>query len=294
MKINKDLTIVLPSYRSKNLILDHLKKLSNKYKIIIIENSFDKNLEKIVKQNYKNVDIYLRKNIGFGRAINYAAKKIKTKYFFVINPDTTIYTYTLKNLLSACKEIKTFGSISPIHIENKNRYNNKLFVEKKLINGQAMLFETKTYKKINGFDENFFLYYEENDFFKKCNILNYKLYLITNSFYNHTKIGENNNINLNLHSTTFSNFEEKKSTYIVGGWHGQWSKYYFYKKYYGTLKALTICLPKVILNFMQLILYILINPKKVKYKYFKIEGFLCSFLGLPSFKRSSYDKKYIY
>ena len=80
--MNKNLTIVLPSYRSSNLILNHVKKLSDKYKIIIIENSFDKNLAKILKQNYKNVNIYLRKNIGFGRAINFASKKKlrKTKY----------------------------------------------------------------------------------------------------------------------------------------------------------------------------------------------------------------------
>ena len=144
--MNKNLTIVLPSYRSSNLVLRHVKKLSHKYKIIIIENSCDKNLASIVKQNYKNVDIYLRKNIGFGRAINYASKKIKSKYFFVMNPDTNIYSYTIKNLLSACKKIKKFGSISPIHIE-KRKYKNKLFVEEKLINGQAMLFETKHLKK---------------------------------------------------------------------------------------------------------------------------------------------------
>ncbi len=292
--MNKNLTIVLPSYRSKNLILHHLKKLSNKYKIIVIENSFDKNLEKIVKQKYKNVDIFLRKNIGFGRAINCASKKIKTKYFFVMNPDTKIYTYTLNHLLSACKKIKKFGSISPIHIHKKIKYKNKLFVEEKKINGQAMLFETKIFKKINGFDENFFLYYEENDFFKKCNILDYKLYLITNAFYNHTKMDKKNNTKLNLHSTTFSNFDEKESTYLVGGWHGQWSKFYYHKKYYGTFKALSVCLPNIILNLLQIFIYILINPKKVKYKYYKVEGFICSFFGFPSFKRSKFDKKYIY
>ena len=292
--MNKNLTIVIPSYRSTNFILKHINKLSHKYKIIIIENSFDKNLENLIKQNYKNVDIYLKKNIGFGKAINYASKKIKTKYFFVMNPDTKIYNYTLKHLLSACKKIKKFGSISPIHIENKRKYKKKLFVEEKLISGQAMLFETKIFKKIKGFDENFFLYYEENDFFKRCNILDYKLYLITNAFYNHTKIDKKNKYNLQLHSTMFSNIEEKKSTYVVGGWHGQWSKYYYYKKHYGPYNALAKCFPNIFVNMLQLLLYILINPNKVKYKYYKIEGFLCSFLGLPSFKRSIFDKKYIY
>ena len=40
----------------------------------------------------------------------------------------------------------------------------------------------------------------------------------------------------------------------------------------------------LILNLFQLIIYSLINPAKAKYKYFKIEGFICSLIGLPAFK----------
>ena len=44
--MNNLITIVIPSYRSKNFILNHIKNLSGKYKIIIIENSYDKTLKK--------------------------------------------------------------------------------------------------------------------------------------------------------------------------------------------------------------------------------------------------------
>ena len=44
--MNKLLTIIIPSYRSGKLILSHVKKLSNKYKMIIVENSYDLNLKK--------------------------------------------------------------------------------------------------------------------------------------------------------------------------------------------------------------------------------------------------------
>ena len=74
--MNKLLTIIIPSYRSKKLILPHLKRLSKKFKIIIIENSYDQSLKKIIKDKYKNVKIYLKKNIGYGRAVNFASKKI--------------------------------------------------------------------------------------------------------------------------------------------------------------------------------------------------------------------------
>ena len=41
-----NITIVLPSYKSGKLIFSHLKKISKKINIIIIENSKDKKLKK--------------------------------------------------------------------------------------------------------------------------------------------------------------------------------------------------------------------------------------------------------
>ena len=73
--MDRNLTIILPSYRSKKLILSHLKSLSKNYKIIVIENSYDISLERIIKNKYKNVEVYLKKNIGYGRAVNFAARK---------------------------------------------------------------------------------------------------------------------------------------------------------------------------------------------------------------------------
>ena len=291
--MNKLLTIIIPSYRSKKLILFHLKKLNKNFKIIIIENSYDKSLKEIINKKYKNVEVYLKKNIGYGRAVNFASKKVKTKYFFVMNPDTKIYSNTLLELISAAKKIHKFGAIGPIDIKYKKNYKKNSIIEVKKIIAAAMLIDTKIFNKINGYDENFFLYYEDDDYFEKCNSLNLKLYHLTNSLITHKKIKKMKKT-LNLHSTTFSNIEEKDSTYIVGGWHGYWSKFYFFKKHKGFINALFICLPNVLINIIQIIPYLFYNPIKAKYKYFKIEGFFCSVFGLPSFKRSKFDKKYLF
>ena len=117
--MNKFTTIIIPSYRSKKLILTHLKRFSKNFKIIIIENSYDINFKNIVENKYKNVDIYLKKNIGYGRAVNFASQKVKTKYFFVMNPDTKIYKNTLNNLINAAKKIDKFGAIGPIYFDQK-------------------------------------------------------------------------------------------------------------------------------------------------------------------------------
>jgi N-acetylglucosaminyl-diphospho-decaprenol L-rhamnosyltransferase len=292
--MNKFTTLIIPSYRSKKLILTHLKSFSNNFKIIIVENSNDLAFKKIVENKYKNVDIYMKKNIGYGRAVNFASQKVKTKYFFVMNPDTKIYKNTIDHLISAAKNINKFGAIGPIYFDQKKNYRKNSIIEKKKIIAAAMLIDTKIFNKINGYDKNFFLYYEDDDYFEKCNILNLKLYQVTSSFILHKKIKKMKKKSLNLHSTTFSNIDEKNSTYFVGGWHGQWSKFYFLKKYKGFLKALILCLPNVLMNIIQIIPYIFFDQNKAKYKYFKIEGFICSVLGMRSFKRSKFDKKYIF
>ncbi len=51
--MNKILTILLPSYKSKKLILKHVKNISKKIQIIVIENSRDATLKKNLRQ--KNI-----------------------------------------------------------------------------------------------------------------------------------------------------------------------------------------------------------------------------------------------
>ena len=173
--------------------------------------------------------------------------------------------------------------MSPEHVSKKksNSKNNNI-IEKNTLTGGAMLFNTKIFKKIKGFDENIFLYYEDNDYFTKCNKLNLKLYLIKNSFHYHKKKDSS--------SATFRTIEEKYYAKLIAGWHGQWSKFYYIKKYHGFLYSLVKCLPNLIVNIIQFLINLIINYKKAKYIYFKIEGLLSSIIGLPSFKRSKYDR----
>ena len=283
--MHKELTIVLPSYKSRELIIQHINNLSKKFKFIIVDNSYDKKLKKDLEGKYKNVKVYLRKNIGYGSAINYGSRYVKTKYFLVMNPDTKIYKNTLENLLLAAKKIKVFGALSPDYIENKKK-NEKVrknnIIKQKQLDGGAMLFDKKIFEKIKGFDEKIFLYYEENDFYQKCENLKYDLFLIKNSYFYHSQKGDSS-------SAIYKSNKEKYYGYLVGGWHGQWSKFYYLKKYNGFFHSLIKCAPNLIINILQLIFKSLILSKKTKYLYFKIEGLISSILGLPSYKRNKYD-----
>ena len=142
--MNKLLTIVMPAYRSDKLVLLHLKSFHKKYKVIIIENSYNETLKRKIENKYKNVDVFLKKNIGFGRALNFAAKKVKTKYFISINPDATLYINTLKNLIKAANQIDNIGAISPTIIDKKSN-KKEIIIETKKVNGPIMLFNSKIF-----------------------------------------------------------------------------------------------------------------------------------------------------
>ena len=125
------LSIIIPSYKSNKKILKHLKDLPKNIKVIIIENSQDEELKEKIKKKYKNVKVILQKNIGYGNAINLGSLFVKTKFFFVMNPDTVIYKNTLKLLLNGCKKIKKFGVVSPNYKENKGKRYKSIVEEKK-------------------------------------------------------------------------------------------------------------------------------------------------------------------
>ena len=55
---------------------------------MIVDNSNDIGLIKNFRRK-KNVKIFFKKNLGYGSSINFASKRVKTPYFFVVQPDVT-------------------------------------------------------------------------------------------------------------------------------------------------------------------------------------------------------------
>ena len=85
--INKnEITIVLISHNSKELVIKFIKNFSEKIKFLIIDNSNDQNLKDKIKL-FNNVEIKFMENKGYGAAINFARKFVKTNFFFVFSPD---------------------------------------------------------------------------------------------------------------------------------------------------------------------------------------------------------------
>ena len=118
-----DITIGIVSFRSEKVIFECLKSIKKINKIIIFDNSNDKILQKKVKKFYPKIKFILsKKNLGYGKANNKIIKICKTKFLFILNPDTILKKYCEHEMLRSIKKLKNnFSIISPI--SNEKNYN---------------------------------------------------------------------------------------------------------------------------------------------------------------------------
>ena len=282
--LEKLVTIIIVSYKSKSKLISILKSIPKKIKVIIIENSYDCKLKILFEKKFNNTKVILRENIGYGNAINLGSSYVRTKYFFALNPDVQIYKNTIKNLLNQATFLKgNFGVIGPINKKNTFLKKKKItLLSTKLINGSAMFFNKRNFKKINGFDKNIFLYFEENDICKRFEKRKIKMYYVLNSFIKHQ----------GGLSVSNKNNDDNYKIKLTAAWHGQWSKYYYYKKHYGFFYAQIKCQVRLIKIIVQIILTKMILSNKFRIYLFQLKGILNSMLGYKSYIRPENIKLY--
>ena len=276
MKLNlDDITFIIVTYKSENIIQNCLNSLPKNSKKIIIENSNNNKLEKDLKSKYDNIEVIMSNNIGMGAGNNLGLKACKTNYAFVLNPDTKLYSETLSSFIRALDSVSEFTLASPLN-DNKNFPNykkpisfiniNKNILSVESIDGFSMLFNLRKFKDQIFFDENFFLYLENDDICLRIKKKNEYIYVVTDSLINH-KGGINKN----------EQFE------YLRNWHWMWSKFYFNKKHYGFLNAIA----KISINFSAacfkyLIYFFLFNSHKKQIYKMRLCGIIASVFGKKS------------
>lgn len=277
----KQISIVLVSYNSSFKLKRFIKKIPRYSPILIIDNSKDYQLKKIFK-DYKNVKIFFKKNFGYGSSINYAVKKISTKYFFVVQPDVVgINKKSLITFYDYAEKLKEKYSVIGPHFLNASKkghfQTNLKYDIKKIhnVHGSTIFFNKKIFLKNKKFDENIFLYWEETDYTKRAKNNGYYAYQLNKVKVKHEKgkaVGTLNHIE-----------EEKlKNLYI---WHFIWSKFYYFKKHYSFFVAIPYFLPILLRILFRIVFYKLTRNKKFIRYYYRWDGLINSILGKKSHMR---------
>ena len=256
-----DLTIIITSFRSRDKIFNCIQSISKSIKIIIIENSNDEKLKDEIHLKHKNVECILSKeNLGYGAGNNLGLSKVKTNYALIINPDVILKDNTIDNFFLSIKNLNNFGLIAPVSKNEKYiNYNPRIdykIKEVEIVKGFAMFVDMKNVKKVNFFDTNFFLYWEEIDLCKRLRNKNIKIFIDPSIEVHHL-------------GGVSHNSELDKPMELSRNWHWMWSSFYFHRKHFGYLTALIKILPKLISSFLKFIFYLVVlkEHKSKIYKY---------------------------
>ena len=276
-----NITFIIVCFKSDKIIRNCLNSLPLNSKKIIIENSNNIDLKKDLEIEYDNIKVILNKNTGMGASNNLGIKMSNTKYAFILNPDVTFQKNTFENLTNSSKKIDDFAILSPLNDKDKypnykikkNYTNNNDNILVDVIDGFSMLINKKKFKNDEFFDENFFLYLENDDLCMRTKQINENIYIMKNSLINH--LGG-------------SSADKKFLIEIeyLRNWHWMWSKFYFNKKHYGFFNAVM----SVSRNFFSAqfkYIYYLITFNAFKKKIYKMRflGLVNAMLGKKSWYR---------
>ena len=287
----QNLSVIIVCYKSDHVIHQCINSIDEYIEVIVVDNSNNEEFKKIIEDKYKNVKcISSSENIGMGAGNNLGIKNVSNDFALILNPDVTLQKDTIDELLKASNHLDSFGVIAPISDKSKYpnyKYNNKDQgfdpinpFKVKSVDGYSMLLNLKRLKKLNNFnffDENFFLYLENDDFCKRLKLNNENIYIVPKSKIHHLG-GE----------ATDPKYQYEIE--LSRNWHWMWSKFYFNKKYYGYIRAFISIFHNLISAKIKFFYFLItFNSYKRKIYQMRLSGLINSMLGNKSFYRPKLD-----
>ena len=282
-----NLTVVIVTFKSEKVIEKCLNSIDQKYRVIIVENSSNINFQKYIEDKFRNVKCHLTGfNIGMGSANNIGIRLAKTNYVLILNPDVKLMENTIISLSSEIESIRNFAIASPLEITNLKKRNfgffhkdNPLKIENSpfkvdYVDGFAMLLNKSKFKENIFFDENIFMYLENNDLCKRILENNESIYVIPKSQI----------IHLGAKAVSDEFFNEVEYS---RNWHWMWSTFYFNKKHHGYFFALKKTYKKLIRSMIKLLFFTLtFNSMKKKIYLMRFSGLYNAIIGKKSWYRA--------
>lgn len=222
------LSVIIVTYNNAADITQCLKSVAQNvlipHEIIIIDNnSSDDTLKRIKSSEIKVKLLSQTENLGFSKANNIGAESADGKYLLFLNPDTEIIDHSINKItnpfikndigitapqlvmlddkvqLSVRRLPTLINSIREYWLGQKTSYDFYLPksdqpTEVEAVVGAAILISKKLFLQVQGFDEKFFMYYEDLDLCRKVRKHGYKILYLPNVQIKH-KVGSSSGTN---------------------------------------------------------------------------------------------------
>lgn len=208
-------SIILVNYNGAEILPDCLSSIEKfidipNYEIILVDNASTDGSWQLVTEKYPQIRLIRQsKNLGFGAGNNAGAKIATGEFLFLLNTDTVLTSNILPcliDLMNANAQVGIIGpkllnpdgslqiSVSPalgiqgeyqarqMHQAYQNSSNLNLIEQKFLeiqevdiVVGAAFFIRASLFQALGGFDENFFMYFEESDLCQRAQYQGYKI-----------------------------------------------------------------------------------------------------------------------
>ena len=201
-------SIIIVNYNGKELLqkcLDSLLKVNyDNFEIILVDNNSTDGTVEFITKNYPSlIIIKLDSNKGFAEPNNVAAKISKGKYLLFLNNDTVVTPNFISEMvkvmetdkkIAVCQSLllKPDGSVdsSGDFIDHLGVvYNSKTKIDEirevSSARGASMLVRSDIFEKLDGFDQKFFITFEDVDLCWRSWILGYRVLIIPTSIVYH-------------------------------------------------------------------------------------------------------------
>lgn len=201
-------SIIIINYNGRALLENCFKSLAqvnySNFETILVDNNSDDDSIQYVKENFSDsIIIKLEKNYGFAYPNNVGAKNAKGKYLLFLNNDTEVKPDFLSELVNTMEEDQKIG-ICQSMLLNPNgdvdssgdfiddigiSYSSKEKVEnvREILSakGASMMIRKSVFEKLGGFDEKFYISFEDVDLGWRSWILGYKVVIVPESIVYH-------------------------------------------------------------------------------------------------------------
>ena len=197
-----------------------------------------------------------------------------------INPDVKIDNTVIEKLYKEAVNIENLAILSPLETEVgkiNNLNNTNKIIDAEYVRGFVMLINNENCKTSNYFDENFFMYLENNDLCKRVVNEGGNIFIIQSTKINHE-------------GSKGVDSKYKDEVELSRNWHWIWSKFYFNKKNFGFFRAIGECLLTYFSSLLKILFYSVINNNfKKRINFCRASGFYNALLGKTSWYRPNLE-----
>ncbi len=202
------ISVIIVNYNGKSLLekcLESLFKVNyDNFEVILVDNNSTDDTVDFVTKNYPSVIlIKLDSNKGFAEPNNIGAKIAKGEHLLFLNNDTIVTPNFISELVKVMENDTTVAICQSLllkldgSVDSSGDFIDKLGVvynsktktdeirEISSARGASMLVRSSIFKKLNGFDEKFFVSFEDVDLGWRTWILGYRVFLAPTSIVYH-------------------------------------------------------------------------------------------------------------